>query len=125
MTKNFKKSEFACQCGCGLDAIDPKLVNMLQAVRDKCGFALTVNSGCRCKEHNRRVGGKLDSAHLPNPDTGLCEAADIRMPSGVNMYHFLRACFEAGIQRIGINFTSQFVHVDTDLTKPHPTVFKY
>ena len=43
----------------------------LQPIRDKWGKPLTVNSGYRCKELNKAVGGVSNSSHL----TGL--AADI------------------------------------------------
>ena len=37
LTKNFKRSEFACKCGCGFDDIDLKLVNIIQIIRDEVG----------------------------------------------------------------------------------------
>ena len=57
LSKNFNASEFACKCGCGFCSPASKLVQTLQIIRDKCGVALTVESGCRCTQHNKNVGG--------------------------------------------------------------------
>ena len=62
-TKNFKVSEFACRCGCGRNKIDQRVLNMAQAIRDELGVPVRVNSGYRCEEHNRRVGGVKNSKH--------------------------------------------------------------
>ena len=34
VSKNFSRSEFACKCGCGFDAVDVDLLAGLQALRD-------------------------------------------------------------------------------------------
>lgn len=64
ITRNFSRHEFACKCGCGFDDIDIRVVNRLQVVRDILGVEITVNSGCRCKAYNYKVGGKPASLHL-------------------------------------------------------------
>lgn len=74
LTKNFSRSEFACRCGCGFADVDPELVKGLQALRDLCSKPITITSGCRCKAHNKRVGGVSKSQHL------LGKAADIFIP---------------------------------------------
>ncbi len=56
ISKNFKRSEFACKCGCGFDTVDAALIIVLQSIRDQFG-ALVVNSDCRCDSHNKSVGG--------------------------------------------------------------------
>ena len=85
MTHDFSRSEFRCRCGCGLDAIDPDLVDNLQHSRDAVGLPYSISSGCRCKKHNSDVGGKEGSAHLPQED-GLCKAADIECANSHEMY---------------------------------------
>ena len=57
-TKNFKVSEFACKC-CGQNHIDQRVLYMAQTIRDELGVPVRVNSGYRCEEHNRRVGGVM------------------------------------------------------------------
>lgn len=62
-TKNFKVSEFACKCGCGLMDIDQRVIDMAQTIRDALGVPVRVNSGCRCAKHNAKVGGVKNSNH--------------------------------------------------------------
>ncbi|WP_110665178.1 D-Ala-D-Ala carboxypeptidase family metallohydrolase [Salinicola halophilus] len=71
VSPNFLRSEFACQCGCGFDTVDVSTIEVVQAVRDHFGVPVTINSGCRCPEHNRAVGGAEHSQHV------LARAADI------------------------------------------------
>lgn len=71
MTENFSKAEFNCRCGCGANLTKPKLVLILQAIRDHFDKPVTVNSGTRCAKHNRKVKGARHSQHM------LGTAADI------------------------------------------------
>ena len=64
ITKNFRRKEFACRCGCGFDAIDERIVHRLQVVRDIVQVRMIINSGCRCPEHNKNVGGASVSYHI-------------------------------------------------------------
>lgn len=54
------------------DSIRALVTNVLQPLRDVWGEPMVVNSGYRCPELNKAVGGEEDSQHL------LGEAADIR-----------------------------------------------
>jgi uncharacterized protein YcbK (DUF882 family) len=103
MTKNFKRSEFACKC-CGLDTIDAELVNQLQILRDRIGRPIHVNSGIRCEAHNREVGGKPNSQHL------LGKAADIRV-AGMRTRELVSHVVEMPAFR-GVGTYGTFVHVD-------------
>ena len=51
------------------------VVNLLQPIRDRISYPFHINSGYRCKELNKAVGGSDTSAHLK----GL--AADITLGS--------------------------------------------
>lgn len=119
LTKNFKRSEFACKCGCGFDGIDLRLVNKLQEARDLAGVPFRITSGCRCPKRNKEAGGEADSAHL----LGL--AADIATPTSYARYRILKALIDVGFTRIGINFAQNFVHADIDAQKPQNIIFKY
>lgn len=70
--EHFRKAEFACKCGCGYDDVDPKLVNMLEVIRDFINVPIAINSGCRCEAHNKKSNGVPNSQHV------LGTAADIR-----------------------------------------------
>ena len=64
LSKNLTRNEVACRCGCGFDIAAPELVETFQAVRDYIGQPIRIMSGCRCPEHNSKVGGVKDSAHI-------------------------------------------------------------
>lgn len=77
-TKNFKTSEFACKCGCAVNHIDQRVIDMAQTIREALGSPVRVNSGYRCEKHNAAVGGVKGSYHTK----GL--AADLASPSKGN-----------------------------------------
>lgn len=60
----FKRSEFACKCGCGFDTVDAELLAVLNDLRGEIGKPIIVTSGCRCPKHNKRAGGSVLSQHL-------------------------------------------------------------
>ena len=62
--KYFKKSEFTCKCGCGLNNIQLSIVKIADKVREHFGSPAIVTSGTRCKKHNKEVGGVSNSRHL-------------------------------------------------------------
>jgi len=103
LTKNFTTAEFKCHC-CGDCRVSPGLMAAMQALREKWGKSIKINSGYRCLRHNSAVGGAPDSYHLK----GL--AADCEILAGVDRYTFVRLAFEVGFRGIGI--ASGFIHVD-------------
>ena len=78
MTKNFKKHEFECKCGCEMpdDVYSNviKLAGELQKLRDIFDVPFTPTNAYRCPKHNKAVGGVSRSMHL----LGL--AADLQIP---------------------------------------------
>lgn len=62
--KHFKKSEFTCKCGCGLNNIQLEVVKIADEVREHFGNPAIVTSGTRCPKHNAEVGGVANSRHL-------------------------------------------------------------
>lgn len=69
-TKNFKPSEFACDCGgrycCGYPSyMKPHELMTIQAIRDHYGRPITVTCGLRCPTYNRKLNGSIaNSKHL-------------------------------------------------------------
>ena len=65
LTKDFKRSEFECPCGCAAQMIDTELVEKLQRIRDVLGVKIKVTSGYRCITHNasKAVQGSRTSKH--------------------------------------------------------------
>ena len=104
LSKNFNRIEFSCRCGCGMDTVDAELVAVVQDVRDHFE-ATTINSGCRCEEHNRNEGGGDNSFHL------LSKAADI-VVEGVGPYRVAFYLENKYPDRYGIGRYKTFTHVD-------------
>lgn len=109
LTPHFKRSEFACKCGCGKDNIDPVLVNHCETIRMAAGVALLVNSGVRCDKHNAKVGGVKGSYHTQG------KAADIKCSLGARkLYELIQALYAAG-KLPGLEYCLKyptFVHID-------------
>jgi uncharacterized protein YcbK (DUF882 family) len=116
LSRHFSRHEFECSCGCGFDQVQDELVVRLEKVRENFG-PLTINSGCRCDLHNRRVGGSPTSSHL----CGL--AVDLGCSNSLSRFNLLRFLLAEGFQRIGIG--RDFIHVDRDLGKPKSLIWLY
>ena len=106
LSKNFKSTEFDCKgknC-CSITLVDDDLVGFLQMVRANFGKAVIIDSGYRCKEHNKSVGGASKSKHLD----GM--AADIKI-KGVEPIEVAKYCELIGVKGIGLYDWG--VHIDT------------
>ena len=85
--------------------VDPVMVNLNQAFRDRVGIPYTPNSAYRTPEHNKRVGGSPKSQHL----TG--KAIDIPLLKGYTIDEMAGIAEELGFTGIGLY--RNFIHVDT------------
>ena len=67
-SKFFRKEEFRCNCGkCSgypKNGISKSLVDNMNLIRAIYGQSITITSGYRCPDFNKRVGGASNSAHL-------------------------------------------------------------
>lgn len=63
LSSNFKVSEFACKDGSDAILVAPRLVMVLQTIRDHFGSAVTINSAYRTPQYNTTVGGVAHSQH--------------------------------------------------------------
>ncbi len=121
--KHFKPKEFTCNCE-GLcdhpNVISPAVVAKLDKIRESIGIPIAITSGTRCERHNRKVGGKPQSAHIPRK--GVSYAVDVRCPDSSFRYTFLKAALPM-FNRIGIG--KDFVHVDDDPEKTRNIVWVY
>jgi uncharacterized protein YcbK (DUF882 family) len=105
MTENFNRAEFACKCHCGLNLVRPRLVLLLQAIREHFDKPVRVVSGTRCPRRNRQVGGARKSQHL------LGTAADIQI-EGVSPQAVARFAATLLLDSGGIKAYATFTHVD-------------
>ena len=105
VSANFTRDEFECKCGCGFDDVDAELVHVCQDLRDQFKQPVTINSSCRCKKHNKAVGGAKTSQHL------LGTAADVVVhnvkPSTV--FSYLNNKYA---NTFGLGSYNSFTHVD-------------
>ena len=118
MTNYFSREELECKC-CGKYIIDDDLLSRLNRARELAGIPFIITSGYRCQKHNSDVGGVPTSAHT----TG--KAADIAFKDSAQCFKIIKALYDSGFKRIGINFAKSFVHCDVDGSKPQNVLFKY
>ncbi len=120
---HFTPREFTCRCEGLCDhpvVVSLDLVAKLDKIRDLIGMPVTIVSGTRCERHNRKVGGKPLSSHVPRD--GTSHAADVRCPDNVFRFAFLAAALPI-FNRIGIG--KDFIHVDDDPALPSNVVWVY
>jgi hypothetical protein len=116
-SKYFKREDFSCRCGCGVNNVSAELVAVLDRIRELANIPLRITSGSRCKKHNGAVGGNADSAHLK----GL--AADIAINGSHERYLAAKSAIIAGVERLGIG--SGLIHLDIDKDKPAQVIWLY
>lgn len=104
MSEYFKRSEFACKCGCGFNTMDFQTVEWLTEIREHFDAPVKVTSGCRCVTHNAAVGGTSVSQHL------LGRACDIQV-KGVDPDEV--ADFAEDIGASGVGRYATFTHIDS------------
>ena len=114
LSKDFSRWEFACKCGCGLDDINPELVDVLQALRDWFKRRITVNSGCRCHVHNEAVQKRANSKYISNSSRSQHmrgTAADIAV-DGISAAEISRHLDVRYPAKYGIGSYNTFTHID-------------
>lgn len=106
LSNNFKRHEFQCHCGCGFDTVDAELLKVLEIVRAHFkNRPVKINSACRCRKHNRKVGGKANSKHL----YGIAADIVVKGVSPAKVYDFLDKLYS---DTYGLGKYKKFTHVD-------------
>ena len=128
--KEFKESEFACQCGhadCGYgyNNMDEKFLSMLFTARklSKVGFSLT--SAVRCPRHPLALKRPTSSHNAQEAFVRKCCAVDIAAPNSTVAFEVMDSLIKAGFTRIGWNQKLNFIHVDSDKNKVQRVLFSY
>jgi len=88
VTTHFNTGEFDCKCNyknCYETLIDSELLEALEKLRINLRLPIHINSGFRCKKHNKDIKGETNSKHL------LGMAADIALPEGMRYEDFYKA----------------------------------
>jgi uncharacterized protein YcbK (DUF882 family) len=119
----FSAEEFKCKCHgkfCNgfpanpewqdTNGIDPKLIALLDEVREQAGFPVYITSGYRCPRHNAERGGARQSYHTRTMAADIyCE--DLPLPDLLSIVKaaMLRLGYKGGLQ----DYPDQgFIHVD-------------
>ena len=118
ITKNFSKSEFNSKDGAKMpleaEVNIVKVACNLQKLRDVLRMPITINSGYRSPEHNKKVGGAPNSYHVK----GM--AADIKVKglSPESVRNKIEELILAGdMLQGGLGLYDTFVHYDIRKTK--------
>ncbi len=114
--EHFTEEELTCRCGCGQQKMNADFMEKLERLRKFCGFALPINSGYRCPDHN----AKVSKTGRTGPHT-TGRAVDIKC-TGAAMLHILDAARRLGVfTGFGFNqkgdHDGRFLHLD-DLREP-------
>ena len=102
---SFSPQEIACRGDAKL-AVDEAAMDKLQALRNRLGTPLIVNSAYRSPEYNRRIGGATRSMHMQ------AKAFDISMANH-DPAIFEAAAREVGFTGFGFYQRNNFMHIDT------------
>lgn len=105
LSANFKVEEFACSDGSDPIFIAPKLVTILQKIRNHFGKPVIINSAYRTVSKNKAVGGVTRSQHLYGT------AADIHI-IGVTPKEVAKYAETLLPTSGGIGIYSNFTHID-------------
>lgn len=117
-SKHFSEVEFLrCNPSCSMQDMDQRIIDMWDAVRDKTGIPLRLNSAYRSAAHERTRGRTGTSAHT------LGKAMDIACNSGSTRMKIIKAMIEVGFTRIGIGNT--FIHGDCSFNHAQNVMWTY
>ena len=118
VTGHFRVSEFRCKCGGTHNMlISDELVQKLEELRSKLGCSkIVVNSGYRCSEHDRKVGGSGLGQHTTGKAADfVCFGADGKVISSKIVTCAAQDIGFSGIANIDGTYTA--THVDVAARK--------
>lgn len=105
ISPHFKVKEFACKDGSPIVFVDKYMVEVLEMLRRELKTPITITSGYRTPEHNKKVGGAKYSYHM----RGM--AVDIRA-QGKTAKEVAKA-LDKIVPECGIILYDSWVHFDT------------
>ena len=114
IAKHFTDTEFECKCGCGIVNVAQDFIDKLDEAREFSGYMYKITSGCRCKHHNKKIGGHQKSMHISS-QSKECEAVDIFANTDHKKYNIIKGLIRAGFTHIGI--AKDFIHADNSKKK--------
>ena len=112
LSSNFTVKEFSCNDGTDTVFVAPRLVMVLQSIRDHFGKAVNINSGYRTPQYNTKVGGAAQSQHCYGT------AADITVKGvGVETVAAYARKLMPDWGGVGIYKSQGFTHIDVRETR--------
>lgn len=100
--------------------MDPKLLDMLDTLREKFGYPIVLNSHYRSPEHPIEAKKAKPGEHTYGA------AVDIKCVGGEATFKLVKAAMEVGFTRIGISRKNNFVHVGIGYPDAPPmTIWTY
>jgi len=118
LSDNFSVSEFESKDGAEMpkDVLKNirELAKNLQALRDYLNAPITVTSGYRSPEHNKRIGGAKNSFHVK----GMAADVKVKGHSPAEVIEAIKELIEKGdMSEGGIGKYSSWTHYDIRGTK--------
>lgn len=108
-SKYFSDAELQCHgdgcCDGGAYNVSPRLLELLDQLRENIGGPLNLSCAYRCPAHNAEVGGVPNSLHA------FGNAADILCPDWLSMGEFKWYVEQLPFDGVGV-YDSGFIHVD-------------
>ena len=117
LRKNITIKEIECKCGCGLSSISSASLDIVQDARDHFKKPVVVHSACRCKNHNKAVGGKKKSKHQPL-ENKTSRAIDFHI-KGVTIGELYSYLFKKYPNCLGLGKYKSFVHIDDRMDRAY------
>ena len=113
--KYFEESEFN-----EFDKMDPKLLEMLDILRENYGYPIKLTSTYRSPEH------PIEAKKAKPGEHAYGAAVDIACVGGEATFKLVKAAIETGFTRIGISRKNNFVHVGIGYPgAPETTIWTY
>ena len=103
-----------------MNKMDPKLLSMLDELREEYGYPIILNSSYRSPDHPIEAVKSNPGEHTYGA------AVDIKCAGGENTFNLVAAAIKVGFRRIGISRKSNFVHVGIGYPNaPETTIWTY
>jgi uncharacterized protein YcbK (DUF882 family) len=103
-----------------MDKMDPKLLSMLDELREEYGYPIILNSSYRSQDH------PIESVKSKPGEHTYGAAVDIKCAGGEATFKLVAAAIKVGFRRIGISRKSNFVHVGIGYPDaPDTTIWTY
>lgn len=103
LSPHFSSHEFRCKDGTE-HPIDPRLIAMLEEIREHFDAPVVITSGYRSPTYNRRVGGAKNSYHV----RGMAADIQVRGVAPARVFAWCDEHFATG----GVGKYNSFTHVD-------------